>query len=51
MLPSNNSNPCGKLKNEANIVDLFDFLAYPPLNLNGSDFFGYLPFANLGNNM
>ncbi len=32
-LPSNNSSPCGRLENPANIVDLFDFPDYPLMNL------------------
>jgi hypothetical protein len=37
MLPSNNSNPCGRLENPTNIVDLLDFFVCLPMNLIGNE--------------
>jgi len=36
-LPSNNSNPWGKLENPTNIVDLIDFLICPLMNFIGKE--------------
>ncbi len=37
MLPSNNSSPCERPRNLANIVDLLDFLICPPMNFIGNE--------------
>jgi hypothetical protein len=37
MLPSNKSNPCERLENLVNIVNLLDFHVHPPINFIGSE--------------
>jgi hypothetical protein len=36
-LSSNNSSPCGRLENLANIVDLLNFPTCPPMNIIGNE--------------
>jgi hypothetical protein len=45
MLPTNNSNPCGRPKNLNNIRDLLDFPTCPSIKPLTIKLYGYLPFV------